>query len=88
MSPDIDDGHYGLPSAQPDPLPLRPLLAALLPKALIRRWRALGRDRQRRAVARYLDRMDDNALRDIGYDRSEIQMAAREIVSAHGRRHP
>lgn len=88
MSPDIDDGLYGLPAPLPDPVPLRPFLAALLPKALIRRWRSLGRDRQRRAIARYLDRLDDHALRDIGYDRSEIQMAARVVVSAHGRRHP
>ena len=87
MSSDIDDRSYS-PSAPPqDPLKLRPQLATLLPKALIRRWLALGRGRQRRAIARYLDHLDDNALSDIGYDRSEIQMAARELISAHGRRH-
>lgn len=88
MSPDIDDGSYDPPVRPPETLPLGRLLAPLLPQALIRRWRALGRDRQRRAVARYLDRMDDNALRDIGYDRSEIKLAARELISARGRRHP
>lgn len=88
MSPDIDNGAYDPPVRPPDTLPLGRFLAPLLPQALIRRWRAMGHDRQRRAAARYLNRMDDNALRDIGYDRSEIHLAASELVSAHGRRRP
>ncbi len=74
---DIDDGASD--SAMTQPASARPSPIEWLPRSLIRRWQALRQDRQRRAISRYLDRMSDHALRDIGMDRSEITMMARDL---------
>ncbi len=76
---DIDNG---VPDFTMKPQePARPSLIDWLPRPLIGRWRALRRDRQRRSIARYLDRMNDHTLRDIGLDRTEIRMTARQLAA-------
>lgn len=76
---DIDDGIPDL--TVKEPAPARLSLVDWLPRPLIRYWRALRKDRQRRSIARYLDRMNDHALRDIGLDRTEIRMTARGLAA-------
>lgn len=77
---DIDDGRPDFSVKPSDSAPASLSPADWLPRALIRRWRALRRDRQRRAITRFLHGMDSHALRDIGFDRSEIKMAARDLI--------
>ena len=81
MTFDIHNGHCDLPARPPAPLRLRRLLAAWLPEALLRRWWTLGCESRRRAIARHLKRLDDHTLRDLGFDRTEISMAAYDLAA-------
>lgn len=78
---DIDDGVPDFTMKPRESLPARLSLIDWLPRPLVRRWRALKRDRQRRSIARYLDRMNDHTLRDIGLNRTEIRMTARQLAA-------
>ena len=70
---DIDNGVPDFTTDTPEPA------RDWLPRPLIRRWRALRKDRQRRNIAWNLDRINDHTLRDIGLNRSEIKMMARDL---------
>ena len=78
---DIDDGVPDFAMKAQEPAPARLSLIDWLPRPLIGRWRALRRDRQHRSIARYLDRMNDHTLRDIGLDRTEIRLTARQLAA-------
>lgn len=81
MKLDIHNGLCDLPARPPAPRRRRRLLGSWLPEALLRRWRILGCARRRRAIARDLERLDDHTLRDLGFDRAEIRMAAYHLTA-------
>jgi uncharacterized protein YjiS (DUF1127 family) len=66
-----NDGPCDRPVQRPDGVWPHFRLAALV-AALRRHLQTHRRDRQRLAMARHIERLNDHLLRDIGLDRSEI----------------